>query len=81
MCFSCQSFSINKIMIQQRQISLVKTLVPKTFPGGLWNLNPNFSFACDQGEAQGHPTSQSGVSLVMNKMIMTSCPLEDQEFL
>ena len=38
-------------MIQQRQISLVKTLVLETFPGGLWNLNPNFSFACDQREA------------------------------
>lgn len=61
-------------MIQQRQISFEKTLVLKTFPGGLWNLNPNFSFACDQGE----PPSQGGVSLVMKKMIVTSCPLQDQ---
>ena len=49
-CLKANNFSVNKIMIQQR-ISLVKTLRLKTFPGCLWNLNPNFSFACDLGEA------------------------------
>ena len=62
-------------MIQQRQISLVKTLVVKTFPGGLWNLNPNFKALL---VTRVKPTSQGGVSLVMKKMIVTSCPLEDQ---